>query len=87
MNRIHKTTLTAAMSMTMMAGQTQAAGFALMEQNATDLGQAFANLASGNGRSNAIFGNPASMALVGGTAASAGASHIRPSFRNLCTIR
>lgn len=82
MKPFHKTPLAVAVSLStaMMAGQVQSAGFALMEQNATDLGQAYANLATGNGQSNAIFGNPASMALVDGTAVSGGINYVDVSF-------
>ncbi|WP_372590989.1 OmpP1/FadL family transporter [Guyparkeria sp.] len=82
MKRTPKSSLAAAVSLAtaMMAGQAHAAGFALMEQNATDLGQAYANLATGNGQSNAIFGNPASMALVDGTAVSGGINYIDVTF-------
>ena len=77
-----KTTLAAAVSLStvLMAGQAQSAGFALMEKNATDLGQAYANLATGSGESSGIFGNPASMALVDGMAASGGINYIDVSF-------
>ncbi|RRQ24829.1 hypothetical protein D5687_01390 [Guyparkeria sp. SCN-R1] len=82
MNRIHKTTLATAvsLSMAMMAGQAQGAGFALMEKNATDLGQAYANLATGNGEASGMIGNPAAMTQIDGTAVSGGINYIRPSF-------
>jgi len=78
----NKTTLAAAVSLStaLMAGQAQSAGFALMEKNATDLGQAYANLATGSGESSGIFGNPASMALVDGMAVSGGINYIDVSF-------
>ncbi|WP_322520803.1 outer membrane protein transport protein [Guyparkeria halophila] len=82
MNRIHKTTLATAVSLSMaaLAGQAQAAGFALMEKNATDLGQAYANLATGNGQASGMIGNPAAMTQIEGTAVSGGLAYIRPSF-------
>ncbi|MBN2872724.1 MAG: TonB-dependent receptor [Halothiobacillaceae bacterium] len=82
MNRIHKTTLATAVSVSMaaMVGQAQAAGFALMEKNATDLGQAYANLATGNGEATGMMGNPAAMTQIDGTAVSGGVNVIMPSF-------
>ncbi|WP_410473995.1 OmpP1/FadL family transporter [Guyparkeria sp. TX1] len=68
------------LSMAMMAGQAQGAGFALMEKNATDLGQAYANLATGNGQASGMIGNPAAMTQIDGTAVSGGINYIRPSF-------
>ncbi|MDG4866465.1 outer membrane protein transport protein [Guyparkeria sp. 1SP6A2] len=80
MNRIHKTALASAVSMAMMAGQAQSAGFALMEKDATGLGQAYANLATGNGESSGLVGNPAAMTQIDGTAISGGINYIQPSF-------
>nr|WP_284047516.1 outer membrane protein transport protein [Guyparkeria hydrothermalis] len=64
----------------MLAGQAHAAGFALMEKDATGLGQAFANLATGNGESSGLVGNPAAMTQIDGTAVSGGVNYIIPSF-------
>ncbi len=82
MSRIHKTTLATAVSLSMasLGGQAQAAGFALMEKNATDLGQAYANLATGNGEASGMVGNPAAMTQIDGTGVSGGLAHVRPSF-------
>ena len=82
MNHIRKTTLATAVSLStaLMAGQAQAAGFALMEKDATGLGQAFANLATGNGESSGLVGNPAAMTQVDGTAVSGGVNYVMPSF-------
>ncbi|KTG17637.1 MULTISPECIES: outer membrane protein transport protein [unclassified Guyparkeria] len=79
---MQRTTLATAVSLStaLMAGQAQAAGFALMEKEATGLGQAFANLASGNGESSGLVGNPAAMTQIDGTAASGGVNYIMPSF-------
>jgi len=79
---LRKTTLAAAVSLStaLMVGQAHAAGFALMEKDATGLGQAFANLATGNGESSGLVGNPAAMAQIDGTAVSGGVNYIMPSF-------
>jgi len=79
---LRKSTVAAAVSLStaLMAGQAQAAGFALMEKNATGLGQAFANLATGNGESSGLTGNPAAMTQIDGTAVSGGVNYIHPSF-------
>ncbi len=66
--------------MALMGGHAQAAGFSLMEKNATDLGQAYANLATGNGQASGMIGNPAAMTQIDGTAVSSGVAYIRPSF-------
>ena len=82
MQYLRKSTLATAVSLStaLMAGQTHAAGFALMEKDATGLGQAFANLATGNGQSSGLVGNPAAMTQIDGTAVSGGLAYIRPSF-------
>jgi len=79
---LRKTTLAAAVSLStaLMAGQAHAAGFALMEKDATGLGQAYANLATGNGESSGLVGNPAAMTQVDGTAFSGGVNYVMPSF-------
>ena len=82
MQHLRKSTLAAAVSLStaLMAGQAQSAGFALMEKDATGLGQAFANLATGNGESSGLVGNPAAMTQINGTAVSGGVNYIMPSF-------
>ena len=82
MKPFKNTALAAAVSLStaLMAGQAHAAGFALMEKDATGLGQAYANLATGNGESSGLVGNPAAMTQIEGTAVSGGLAYIRPSF-------
>jgi len=79
---MHKSTLATAVSLStaVMVGQAHAAGFALMEKDVTGLGQAFANLATGNGESSGLVGNPAAMTQIDGTAISGGVNYIMPSF-------
>ncbi|MFO7809458.1 OmpP1/FadL family transporter [Guyparkeria sp.] len=82
MNRLHRKALATAVSISMAAltGQAQAAGFALMETDATGLGQAYANLAAGNEESSGLVGNPAAMTQVDGTAVSGGVNYVMPTF-------
>lgn len=56
----------------------QAAGFELLEQSETGVGQAFAGTATGFGDGSEVYFNPASMTYLGKDTFSAGVSLIRP---------
>ncbi len=60
---------------------TQAAGFAITEQNATGLGTAYADMATGNGNASGMFFNPAAMNLLPGSQLSGGLIYIDPRFQ------
>lgn len=57
-----------------------AAGFAITEENATGLGSAYSDLATGNGNASGTYYNPATMSTLPGTQLSAGAIYIDPRF-------
>lgn len=58
-----------------------AAGFAITEQNATGLGDAYAGATTGNGEASGLYFNPAAMADLQGTQLSAGLIDIAPTIR------
>jgi len=64
-----------------LAGGAQAAGFALVEQNASGLGNAYAGQAAAATDASTIFYNPAGMALLDGRQLTVSASAIRPSIK------
>lgn len=57
-----------------------AAGFAITEQNATGLGDAYAGATTGNGEASSLYFNPAAMSALPGTRLSAGVVYIAPNF-------
>lgn len=63
------------------AGSVHAAGFQLMEQNASNLGNAYAGSAAIAENASTIFFNPAGMTYLPGLNVSAGLSAVRPSFK------
>lgn len=63
------------------AGSAQAAGFQLLEQNASNLGNAYAGSAAVAENASTIFYNPAGMSLLPGVNVSAGIAAVRPSFK------
>lgn len=65
----------------LVTGGAQAAGFALGEQNASGLGNAFAGQAAAAGDASTIFFNPAGMTLLQGRQLSISADYIAPSAR------
>ena len=64
-----------------LAGNVQAAGFQLLEQNASGLGNAYAGSAAVAENASTIFYNPAGMSLLNGTQLSLGLSGVGPSYR------
>ncbi len=66
MSPISLTRLTAGFALAGFAGMTQAAGFALIEQNASGLGNAYAGQAASAQDASTIFFNPAGMGLLPG---------------------
>jgi long-chain fatty acid transport protein len=58
-----------------------AAGFAITEENATGLGSAYSDTATGNGNASGMFFNPATMSDLPGTQISAGMIYIDPKFQ------
>ncbi|WP_083251494.1 OmpP1/FadL family transporter [Acidihalobacter yilgarnensis] len=58
-----------------------AAGFAITEQNATGLGDAYAGATTGNGHASGQYFNPATMANLSGTQLSAGLIDIAPNIQ------
>lgn len=62
-------------------GTAQAAGFQLLEQNASGLGNAYAGSAAVSDNASTIFFNPAGMTYLPGLNVSAGVSAVRPSFK------
>ncbi|HEX8979804.1 MAG TPA: porin [Parasulfuritortus sp.] len=65
----------------LVAEGSQAAGFALGEQNASGLGNAFAGQAAAAGDASTIFFNPAGMTLLDGRQFSLSADYVAPSAR------
>jgi long-chain fatty acid transport protein len=63
------------------AGGAHAAGFHLLEQNASGIGNAYAGSAAIADNASTIFFNPAGMTYLPGVNVSAGVSAIKPSFR------
>lgn len=63
------------------AGTAQAAGFQLLEQNASGLGNAYAGSAAVAENASTIYFNPAGMTYLPGFNLSAGVNAIRPSFK------
>jgi long-chain fatty acid transport protein len=62
------------------AGATQAAGFQLLEQNASGIGNAYAGSAAVADNASTIFFNPAGMTQLQAREVSAGLAAVRPSF-------
>lgn len=58
-----------------------AAGFAITEENATGLGSAYSDTATGNGNASGVYFNPAAMSDLPGTQLSAGMIYIDPKFQ------
>lgn len=63
------------------SGPSSAAGFALLEQNASGIGNAYAGSAAVAENASTIFFNPAGMTRLKGSELSLGVSAIRPSFK------
>lgn len=63
------------------AGTAHAAGFQLLEQNASGLGNAYAGSAAVAENASTIFYNPAGMTYLPGVNISAGLTAVRPSFK------
>lgn len=63
------------------AGVAHAAGFQLLEQNASGLGSAYAGSAAIAEDASTVYYNPAGMAMLPGMNVSAGAVAIKPSFK------
>lgn len=63
------------------AGSVHAAGFQLLEQNASGIGNAYAGSAAIAENASTIFYNPAGMTYLPGVNVSAGVSAVRPSFK------
>lgn len=63
------------------ASAAQGAGFQLLEQNASGLGNAYAGSAAIAENASTIFYNPAGMSYLPGINASAGLAAVRPSFK------
>jgi len=62
-------------------GAAHAAGFQLLEQNASGIGSAYAGSAALGEDASTVYYNPAAMTLLPGMNASAGAVAIKPSFK------
>ena len=73
--------LTLGMTLVGMASLTHAAGFALIEQNASGLGNAFAGSAAVAENASTVFYNPAGMTQLQARELSAGISLVKPSFK------
>lgn len=58
-----------------------AAGFAITEENATGLGAAYSDIATGNGNASGTYYNPATMSALQGTQLSVGMIYIDPRFQ------
>jgi long-chain fatty acid transport protein len=69
------------LGMSMGMGQAQAAGFNLLEQNASGLGNAYAGSAAIGDNASTIYFNPAGMTLLPETNFSAGFNAIKPTFK------
>jgi long-chain fatty acid transport protein len=63
------------------AGHTQAAGFQLLEQNASGLGNAYAGSAAVAENASTIYFNPAGMTFLQDREASVGLNFVRPTFK------
>ncbi|HMJ49443.1 MAG TPA: outer membrane protein transport protein, partial [Burkholderiales bacterium] len=74
------TSITAGMSALFcgLAGSALAAGFALNEQSASDMGVAFAGGAASGEDASTVFYNPAAMVLISGTQLSVGIHGVMP---------
>lgn len=73
--------LTLGLALAGCAGLTHAAGFALIEQNASGLGNAYAGSAAVAENASTIFYNPAGMTQLQARELSAGISLVKPSFK------
>ena len=62
-------------------GQAYAAGFQLLEQNASGIGNAYAGSAAVAENASTIFYNPAGMTQLRAREVSAGVSAVRPTFK------
>ncbi|MCB1938981.1 MAG: outer membrane protein transport protein [Rhodocyclaceae bacterium] len=79
-----KTTIARALPfalLTLAGGQASAAGFQLLEQNASGLGNAYAGSAAVADNASTIFFNPAGMTQLQAREVSAGISAVRPTFK------
>ena len=63
------------------SGASSAAGFALLEQNASGIGNAYAGSAAVAENASTIYFNPAGMTQLAGAEMSVGVSAVRPSFK------
>lgn len=63
------------------SGGASAAGFALLEQNASGIGNAYAGSAAVAENASTIFFNPAGMTALAGSEVSLGVAAVRPSFK------
>lgn len=68
-------------TLTLGAGSASAAGFQLLEQNASGIGNAYAGSAAVAENASTIFFNPAGMTQLQAREMSVGASAVRPSFK------
>ena len=69
------------LAVVLLAGEVGAAGFQLMEQNASGLGNAYAGSAAVAENASTIFFNPAGMTELQGRTYSVGATAIKPNFQ------
>lgn len=74
-------TLTASLALLSTAGVAHAAGFNLLEQNNSGLGNAYAGSAAVADNASTIYFNPAGLSQLDGLQISTGVSFIRPSFK------
>lgn len=81
--RMKGTTLTALSTFALSLGATSAyaAGFQLLEQNASGLGNAYAGSAAVAENASTIFYNPAGMSFLPGVNVSTGIAAVKPSFK------
>lgn len=80
MNKMITPRLIPALIAVAFSGTASAAGFQLLEQNASGLGNAYAGSAAIAENASTIFYNPAGMTQLKGTSVSVGVNAIRPSF-------
>lgn len=76
----HALRLTSALLLGFATGHASAAGFQLLEQNASGLGNAYAGSAAAAENASTIFFNPAGMTYLAGRQYSLGLNAVRPSF-------
>lgn len=74
-------TLTVCLGLVGVAGVAHGAGFNLLEQNATNLGNAYAGSAASVENPSAMYFNPAALTQLDGLQISTGVNFVRPSFK------